>query len=395
MLAKTLTSNWHFPTEVLFEVGGVSRLPQYLLDCALRRPLFVLDPFLLSQPVVQSLLTTLQSKQVEVALFSEFSSNPNSDQVEQGRAVYTEHQADAVVAMGGGSAIDVAKVIALVAEQRHPVWDFVDEGDNYLRADASKIRPIIAIPTTAGTGSEVGRAALMTQSQTHEKKIIFHPKMLPSRVICDPELTKTVPPALTAATGMDALAHNLEALCAPSYHPMADGIAMEGLRLIHDYLPRAFEHGDDIEARSHLLTASLMGATAFQSGLGAVHALSHPVGGLFDAHHGLLNAIFMPYVLYFNRPQVEQKMVRLARYLDLSAPSFDAVLNWIKDLNRQLALPSTLFEIGIDQQQTDLIAERAMLDPSVASNPRVLTKMDCANLFQAAVHGEWHYLTTV
>mgnify|MGYP002837667778 CR=1 FL=1 len=392
MHAHAMTANWHYPTEVFFEIDGFRHLPQRIQSLSAKRVLWVVDTFLESEPVVQDMLKALQQASIAVSVFSAFSSNPNSDQVEAGRQAYLAHQADAVIAMGGGSALDIGKTIALVAEQSRSVWDFVDEDDNYLRADASRIRPIIAIPTTAGTGSEVGRAALITNPLTHEKKIIFHPKMLPSAVLCDPSLTVTLPPGLTAATGMDALAHNLEALCSPSYHPMADGIAMEGLRLICDYLPRAFENGHDLEARSGMMTASLMGATAFQSGLGAVHALSHPVGGLYDAHHGLLNAIFMPYVLYFNRPQVEQKMVRLARYLDLSAPTFEAVLAWVQALNQRLELPTTLTEIGIDHHQAAVIAERAMADPSASSNPRELTAFDCKQLFLAAVSGEWQHL---
>ena len=293
-----------------------------------------------------------------------------------------------MIAIGGGSALDVAKTLALVSYQDKPLWNFENVGDNFKNADPQKILETIAVPTTAGTGSEVGRASVIIDSDAETKKIIFHPQMLPSMVILDPKLTLTVPAALTAATGMDALAHNLEAFLAPGFYPMADGIALEGMRLIKDNLIAAFNDGSNIEARGKLLVASMMGATAFQKGLGLIHSLSHPVGAIYHKHHGLLNAIFMPYSLQYNRDVIEQRCVILARYLALPQSGFDAVFNWVMSLLKALKLPITLSDIGIDETRAKEIGEKAYADPSTVSNPKALSPGTCEQVFIRAVRGE-------
>ncbi len=388
-------AKWHYPTHVYFAVDALAQLSQHLGALGGQRPLLVVDAFLVGTPLIQKMLVALAAADITVSVFSDFTSNPTTEQVAQGVAAYKAHAADVVIGLGGGSALDLAKMIALMCGQTGNVLDFIDEGDNYLGANADVIAPIIAIPTTAGTGSEVGRAAVVTDADTHAKKLIFHPKMLPEIVICDPLLSQTLPPVLTAATGMDALAHNLEALCAPGFHPQADGIALEGLRLIHTYLLPAVTNGDDLSARSYMMAAALMGAAAFQKGLGAVHALSHPIGGLYDLHHGTLNAIFMPYVLVFNRPYIEDKMIRLARYLDLATYDFNAVLDWVIALNQALELPATLQEVGVDLSQADAIVAGALADPSGLTNPRPVSAAAYHALLTAAVNGDMTVLASL
>jgi alcohol dehydrogenase class IV len=383
---KAISYHWHYPTEVYLQPGGLNQLKFLLGQISAQAPLLVIDEFLLNDNKLLTCLDTL--KPYRYRIFSAFAGNPTSDHIEQGCNEFNQGHCDAVVTIGGGSAIDVGKTIALVAKQHKPVWDFIDEGDNYLRADATIIAPIIAIPTTAGTGSEVGRAALITHPETKAKKIIFHPKMMPSIALLDPELTVSLPASLTAATGMDALAHNLEAYCVDAFHPQADGIALEGLRLIKDNLVTAFTDGHNLSARSNMMVASLMGATAFQKGLGAVHSLSHPIGGTYNAHHGLLNAIFLPYVLNYNKSHIEAKMQTLAQYLNLGSHNFDAVLNWIIELNVTLQLPNNLSGIVTDLSQADLIAANAFADPSTTGNPRKMTTEDCKTLFTAAFNGD-------
>jgi alcohol dehydrogenase class IV len=380
---KMLTANWNYPTQVLFGPGRVSELYELCSQKKIHNPLVVCDAFLLSQTWYQDHVASLPSK----TLFKDFKSNPDEINIGTGVDVYRTNHCDGIIAIGGGSALDCAKTIALMVAQTRPLWDFIDAGDNFKRANSVGIPDIIAIPTTAGTGSEVGRAAVIVNSTSHVKHIIFHPKMLPSCVVCDPCLTLSVPPQLTAASGMDALAHNLEAFFAPAYHPMADGIALEGCRLIKDNLVRAYNSGDDIEARTQMMAAATMGATAFQKGLGLIHALSHPVGGLYDIHHGLLNAIFMPYVLLYNRQAIEQKCEFLTRYIDLKPYGFDSLYQWISQLCQELQIPQKLTEIGIDDSQAQKIAELAMRDPSASGNPRELTVEDCKTVFINAVNG--------
>ncbi len=307
-------------------------LPQQCRALGMRRPLLVTDPDLEKMEFTTRALDFNASAGIQTGTFSSVRSNPVGRNVEDGVARYREGAHDGIIALGGGSAIDAAKAIALMAGQNRPLWDFEDIGDNWRRADADAIAAVIAIPTTAGTGSEVGRASVIINEDEERKVIIFHPAMTPVCVISDPDLSVSLPAHLTAATGMDALAHCFEAYCAPGYHPMADGIAIEGMRLIRDHLPRVYQDGSDVEARSHMLTAASMGATAFQKGLGAIHALSHPVGAIFDTHHGLTNAVFHPYVMQFNRPAIEQRMVRLAAWLELPGKGYDAVLAWVLGL---------------------------------------------------------------
>jgi alcohol dehydrogenase class IV len=307
-----------------------------------------------------------------------------------GVEAYKQGGHDGVIAFGGGSGLDAAKAVALMVGQNRPLWDFVDEGDNYLRVNEKTMAPVIAIPTTAGTGSEVGRASIITHEETHEKKIIFHPKMLPALVISDPDLTVGLPPHITAATGVDAFVHCFEAFCAPGFHPLADGIALEGMRLVADYLPRAYDNGKDIEARAHMLAAASMGAAAFQKGLGGVHALAHPLGGLYDKPHGLLNAILLPYVMVRNRAYIGERMDVLARVLNLpvKGSGYDAVLSWVIDFRKRLGIENTLGDIGVPHDRADDIGRMATEDPSAGGNPVLLSAEDYTQIFLKACKGD-------
>ena len=365
----SLSGNWNYPTTMRFGAGRVGELPAICRELGVSRPLVVTDPGLAELPMVRQAIEDCRAAGLGAQPFSAIKGNPTGANVERGVEAYRGGDHDGVVAFGGGSALDAGKAIALMAGQEWPIWDFEDIGDNWTRAKAEGIATTIAIPTTAGTGSEVGRASVITDEENHVKKIIFHPKMLPSVVIGDPELTLGLPAKLTAATGMDALSHNLEAFCAPGYHPMARGIAVEGMRLIRDWLPKAVADGGDLEARSHMLVASSMGATAFQRGLGAMHALAHPLGALYDAHHGMLNAVLMPYVLIANRPAIEDELSYLARCLGLPRHDFSAVLDWVLSLREEIGIPHALTALGIDDAQLDLIGKMAVEDPSGATNP--------------------------
>jgi alcohol dehydrogenase class IV len=307
--------------------------------------------------------------------------------VADGVHAYRAGNFDGVIAFGGGSALDAAKAVALMVGQNRPLWDFEDVGDNYLRVNVTGMAPVVAVPTTAGTGSEVGRASVITDDQAHVKRIIFHARMLPAAVILDPELTVGLPPRLTAVTGMDALSHNLEAYCSPFYHPMASGIALEGIRLVKEWLPAAVQDGRNLDARLQMLVASSMGATAFQRGLGAMHALAHPLGALYDAHHGTLNAILMPYVLQANRAVIDERITSLARYLDLPQPSFSAFLDWVLALREKIGIPPALAAIGIDDAQAELIARMAVVDGSAATNPIQFSESNYAEILRKAVAG--------
>lgn len=384
----TLTSKWNFPTTVLFGAGRIAELPAVLKAAGIARPLFVTDPGLAKLPVVADTLAILDKATVTYGIFSEVRPNPVESNLAAGIAVFKSGGHDGVIAFGGGSALDLGKLIAFQAGQSRPIWDFEDVGDWWTRADSAAVAPVIAVPTTAGTGSEVGRAGVLTNEATHTKKVIFHPKMLPVTVIADPELTVGMPKAITAGTGMDALAHCLEAYCAPGYHPMADGIALEGIRLVLENLPRAFADGTDIEARAHMMSAAAMGATAFQKGLGAIHSLSHPIGALYDTHHGMTNALFMPYVLDFNRPAIEERIERLAAYCGISG-GFDGFRSKIMDLRTELSVPSTLRDLipglQMDDARRDLIAEMAIVDPTVGGNPVELTKQAALALLEKSM----------
>ena len=383
-----MTSTWNYPTTILFGPGRIAELADACRRLAITRPLVVTDPGVEALPMLAEALTILADGGREAAVFSSVRPNPIERNVEDGVAVYREGRHDGVVAFGGGSALDVGKAVAFMSGQTRPIWDFEDVGDNYLRADVAGIAPIVAVPTTSGTGSEVGRASVITDEASHAKKIIFHPLMQPRVALCDPELTLGLPAHITAATGMDALAHSLEAYCGTAFHPMADGIALEGMRLVHESLARAVEHGGDIDARSKMMAAAAMGATAFQKALGAIHSLSHPLGAHYDLHHGLLNGVVMPYVLEHNRLAIEEKMVRLAAYLDLGQVGFDDVLAWIIELRRTIGIPHTLGELGVDESKLDELVPLALADPSTPGNPVELTEASVRRLFEAAIRGE-------
>jgi alcohol dehydrogenase class IV len=388
MSYQDLNGNWNYPTSIIAGAGTAEQLADCCRELGIARPLLVTDPGLAALPMLEQVLAGCRGKGLETSLFSNIKGNPNGRNVSDGVTAFQQAGADGVIAFGGGSAIDAGKAIALMVGQHRPLWDFADIGDNWLRADPAVIAPVIAVPTTAGTGSEVGRAALITDEDSHVKRIIFHPNMLPGRVILDPQLTRGLPPALTAATGMDALSHNLEALCSSAYHPMAEGIAVEGIRLVKEYLPQAVADGNNMSARMQMIVASSMGATAFQKGLGAMHALAHPLGALYDAHHGLLNAILMPYVLQANREAVSGRIERLARYIGLDDPGFSGFLGWVLELREQIGIPHTLAGIGIDQQQQALVGEMAAVDPTAATNPLEFSAREYSALFVRAVTGD-------
>ncbi|MEQ1755347.1 MAG: iron-containing alcohol dehydrogenase [Micropepsaceae bacterium] len=380
-------ANWNYPTSVRFGAGRISELADACWSAGMARPLLVTDPGLAAMPMVAQALASLKSAGLGAAVFSDIKSNPVESNVEAGVAVLRAGKHDGVVAFGGGSALDVGKVIAFMAGQTRPMWDFEDVGDWWTRADPKGIAPVIAVPTTSGTGSEVGRAGVITQEATHTKKVIFHPKMMPVVTICDPALTVGLPAHLTAATGMDAFAHCLEAYCAPGFHPSADGIAVEGMRLVKENLVRAVKTGNDLEARGNMMAAAAMGATAFQKGLGAIHALSHPIGALYDTHHGLTNAVFMPYVLAFNRSAIEVRIARLAAYLGLDA-SFDAFQSYVLQLRTEIGIPHTLSGLKVDGSRGALIAEMAIVDPTAGGNPVPLDMAGARAIFQAALSGK-------
>jgi alcohol dehydrogenase class IV len=381
------SANWNYPTNIRVGAGRINELADLCKDMGMAAPLLVTDPGLAALPMLQAVVEDLNTAGLNCGLFSGIQANPTGDNVAGGTAFFLDNNYDGVIAFGGGSALDAGKAIALMAGQDRPIWDFEDVGDNWLRVKVEGMAPVIAVPTTAGTGSEVGRASVITDQKNHIKKIIFHPKMLPEQVILDPVLTVGLPPAITAATGMDALSHNLEALCSPFYHPMATGIAMEGIRLVKEYLPGAVEDGRDIEARTQMLVCSSMGATAFQKGLGGMHALAHPLGGLYNAHHGTLNAILMPYVLQANRTAIEERIERLSRYLALDEQGFTGFLNWVLSLRKQVGIPHTLAEIDIDSDQAATVAAMAVEDPSSGGNPITFSAKEYQQIFEKAVNG--------
>jgi len=385
-----LVSKWNFPTTVRFGAGRISELPDALSTAGIKRPLFVTDPGLAKLPVVASTLKILSDAKVPYVVFSDVRPNPVDSNLTAGIAALKKGKHDGVIAFGGGSALDLGKLVAFQAGQSRPVWDFEDIGDWWTRADASAVVPIVAVPTTAGTGSEVGRAGVLTNEATHTKKIIFHPRMLPAIVIADPVLTAGMPPFITAGTGMDAFAHCLEAYCSPGYHPMADGIAVEGIRLVFENLPKAFANGKDLTARANMMSAAAMGATAFQKGLGAIHSLSHPIGALYDTHHGMTNAVFMPYVLAFNRDAIEERIARLAAYCGIKG-GYDGFAKAVVQLRKELKVPHTLPSLvkglEMDKKRKGLIAAMAIVDPTAGGNPVKLTKKAAATLLENALTG--------
>ena len=383
-----MTTNWNYPTSIWLGENRIEDLSQACNNLNISNPLFVTDKDLINLDMVKNIILELKKNFNNLSIFSNFSGNPFGENVEEGVLEFKKNKCDGVIAFGGGSGLDVGKAIAFMSGQSRPIWDFEDIGDYWKRANENTIAPIIAVPTTAGTGSETGRASAIINKKTGIKKIIFHPKFLPSIVILDPVLTVDLSPRMTAATGMDALAHNLEAFCAPGFHPMADGIAIEGIKLIKKSLLKAYENGKDIEARKDMLAAASMGSTAFQKGLGAIHSLSHPVNAQFNVHHGLSNAIFMPYVLSFNKEEIEDKIISICDYLNLNK-NFDDFLNWILDLRKKLKIPHTLSEV-VDEKTIDLnkISKMALDDPSTSGNPKKLNLSDLEKLYRNSLKGE-------
>ncbi|HVY00845.1 MAG TPA: iron-containing alcohol dehydrogenase [Pseudorhodoplanes sp.] len=381
-----LRGNWNYPTTVRFGAGRIAELPEAVKAAGMKNPLFVTDPVLAKLPMTASALQSLTAAGLAAQIFADIKPNPVDMNLAQGIAAFRSGKHDGVVAFGGGSALDVGKLIAFMHGQSRPVWDFEDVGDWWTRADASAISPIVAVPTTAGTGSEVGRAAVLTHESTHTKKIIFHPQMMPKITICDPELTVGMPALITAGTGFDAFAHCLEAYCAPFYHPFADGIAVEGIRLVKDNLASAVRDGSNMEARAHMMAAAAAGATAFQKGLGAIHSLSHPVGSLYDTHHGLTNGVFMPYVLAFNKKEIEDKIKRLAAYIGLK-PNFRAFMDFVLELREQAGVPHTLEGLKVGEDKIEMIVEMAPKDPTAGGNPVTLDKRAARTIFKRALEG--------
>ncbi len=383
----TFSVTWSYPTTVLFGVGSLRRAGRAAARAGMRRPLLVTDPAVAALPFTGELLAALREAALEPAVFSEVQGNPTAANVEAGLLVLRTGRHDGVVALGGGSALDCGKCVAFMAGQSRPIWDFEDVGDNWKRADPAGILPVVAIPTTAGTGSEVGRAGVITDPAAHRKKIIFHPEMMPRTAILDAAVTVGLPPKLTVGTGMDALAHCLEAYCAPGFHPMAEGIAVEGMRLVKEALPQAVRDGSDLAARGMMLSASAMGAVAFQKGLGAIHSLSHPLGALYDTHHGMTNAVVMPYVLAHNRPAIEDRIARLAAWLGLPGGGFSSFLRWVLELRAELGVPPTLAALGVPADRLDELAAMALEDPTAGGNPVPLTLADMRRLYQSCYDG--------
>jgi len=379
-----LTGNWSYPTAIRFGAGRISEIADACNTAGMRKPLLVTDRGLANLPITQDTLALLDQAGLGKAMFAEVDPNPNEKNLELGLKAYNDGGHDGVIAFGGGSALDLGKVVAFMCGQTRPVWDFEDVDDWWTRADADKIAPIIAVPTTAGTGSEVGRAGVLSNSETHEKKIIFHPKLLAAVVICDPELTVGMPAMVTAGTGMDAFAHCLEAYCSPHYHPMSQGIAVEGMRLVKENLPRVYADGNDIEARAHMMSAAAMGATAFQKGLGAIHALSHPIGAFYNSHHGTTNAVVMAPVLKFNRAAIETRIEALAAYLGISG-GFDGFYDYVVELNASLGIPANLTELGVTDPDLDWLVASALKDPSVGGNPIEMNAENTRALFEACL----------
>ena len=375
----TLNANWSYPTSIRFGAGRISEIADACFVAGIKKPLLVTDRGLAGMEITQKTLNLLDDAGLGRAIFADVDPNPNEKNAAAGVAAYKAGNHDGVIAFGGGSGLDLGKVVAFLAGQSRPIWDFEDIDDWWTRANSDVIAPIVAIPTTAGTGSEVGRASVITNSITQQKKIIFHPKFLPTVVICDPELTVGMPKFITAGTGLDAFAHCVEAYCSPHYHPMSQGMALEGMRLVKEYLPRAYSDGTDLEARSHMMSAAAMGATAFQKGLGAIHALSHPIGAIYHTHHGTTNAVCMPAVLQFNKPAIKDTLAEAANYLGIS-DGFDGFCKFVDELNDSLAIPKSLADLGIENPDIDRIVSGALIDPSTGGNPIKMTEENTRKL---------------
>ena len=382
-----MNANWNYPTAIRVGPDRLSEIGDCCLSLNLRNPLLITDPGIKDFPFINAAVDSCKASGLNCGVFSDVQPNPTGTNIEQGVTAFNSGDHDGVIAIGGGSALDAGKAIALMAKQGVSIWELEDVGDNWTKADGAGIASIVAVPTTAGTGSEVGRASVILDEAAKVKKIIFHPKMIPAIVILDPMVTTGLPPMLTAATGMDALSHSLEAWCSPAYHPMAEGIAAEGIRLVRNYLPTAVTSGSDVEARTQMLVASMMGATAFQRGLGAMHALAHPLGALYNAHHGTLNAVLMPYVLIANRQAIEPRIIHLARSIDIPNASFDSFLEWVLELRETVSIPQNLEDLGIDDNQADLIGKMAEVDPSGGTNPILFDASQYQSIFMNALNG--------
>lgn len=380
----TLNTNWSYPTAMRFGAGRISEIANACAQAGIKKPLLVTDRGLASMDITAKTRDLMEAGGLGNALFADVDPNPNEMNVEAGLKVYREGGHDGVIAFGGGSGLDLAKVLAFMSRQTRPLWDFEDIGDWWRRADPDGIDPIVAVPTTAGTGSEVGRASVITNSVTQEKKIIFHPKILPAVVICDPELTVGMPSFITAGTGMDAFAHCLEAFCSPHYHPMSQGMALEGMRLVKENLPIAFADGANLEARAHMMSAAAMGATAFQKGLGAIHAISHPIGAIYHTHHGTTNAVVMQQVLKFNEPAVRDVLTRAANYLGIDG-GFDGFYEYVGQLNASLSIPTSLTDLGVTDPDIDLLTNAALADPSTGGNPIEMDFENTSTLIRACL----------
>jgi len=380
----SLKANWSYPTAIRFGAGRIAEIGEACAAAGIKKPLLVTDRGLALMEITQRTLKLMEEAGLGSAIFADVDPNPTEKNLEAGLKVFREGGHDGVIAFGGGSGLDLGKMVAFMSGQTRPVWDFEDVGDWWTRADPDGIVPNIAVPTTAGTGSEVGRASVLTNSETHVKKIIFHPKVLPSVVIADPELTVGMPAKITAGTGMDAFAHCLEAYCSPHFHPMSQGIALEGLRLVKEYLPRAYTDGTDIEARGQMMAAASMGAVAFQKGLGAIHAISHPIGAVYNTHHGTTNAVVMAAVLDMNRPEIEERIERAAAYLGIEG-GFDGFRAFVVDLNDSLGIPKKLSEMGVDTSRLDELVPMALDDPSCGGNPVALNAENVRALFEATI----------
>jgi 4-hydroxybutyrate dehydrogenase len=378
----SITANWSYPTAIRFGAGRISEIADACAAAKIKKPLLITDRGLAKMAITTKTLDLLEAAGLGRAIFADVDPNPNEKNAEAGVKAFRDGGHDGVVAFGGGSGLDLGKLVAFLAGQTRPLWDFEDIGDWWTRADADAIAPIVAVPTTAGTGSEVGRASIITNSVTEEKKIIFHPKLLPTVVICDPELTVGMPTFITAGTGLDAFAHCVEAFCSPHYHPMSQGIALEGMRLVKEYLPRAYADGTDIEARAHMMSAAAMGATAFQKGLGAIHALSHPIGAMYHTHHGTTNAVFMPVVLQFNKPAIKDVIEKAANYLEILG-GFDGFCAYVDELNAKLGIPKSLTELGVKNLDVERVVAGALIDPSTGGNPIEMTKENTTKLLLA------------
>ncbi|MDD9924094.1 MAG: iron-containing alcohol dehydrogenase [Boseongicola sp.] len=378
----TLTANWSYPTSMRFGAGRINEIADACKSAGMAKPLLVTDRGLAGMDITNQTLNLMEEGGLGRSMFADVDPNPNDNNVEDGLKVYRDGGFDGVIAFGGGSGLDLGKTLAFMAGQTRPMWDFEDIGDWWTRADPDGIHPIVAVPTTAGTGSEVGRASVITNSESHEKKIIFHPKMLPSVVICDPELTVGMPKHITAGTGLDAFAHCVEAYSSPHYHPMSQGIALEGMRLVKDNLPRAYADGGDIDARAHMMSAAAMGATAFQKGLGAIHALSHPIGAHHHTHHGTTNAVCMPEVLKFNADAIRDRFDSAAAYLGI-AGGFDGFRAYVDELNSSLGIPKNLTALGVSDPDINRLVSDALRDPSTGGNPVEMTEANTRALFEA------------